>query len=191
MSNKLNALTRFIPYLDKKQINPFYKCFFKGKLSYCPLIWTFCSRCSKIFINKLQERALRTVYNNYGSSFNKLLQIANEKTMHINNINNIMTENYNFLNALPLLIISEIFLKKDGPYSLRNSRSLITNCKSTVKNGIDSIVYKDPQIWQTLPTDFINSESLSISKCSMKKLRDINFQYKICKTYIRKVGYVD
>ena len=110
MSNKLNALTRFIPYLDKKQINPFYKCFFKGKLSYCPLIWTFCSRYSKNFINKLQERALRIVYNNYGSSFNELLQIANEKTMHIKNINFIMTENYNFLNALPPLIMSDTYI---------------------------------------------------------------------------------
>ena len=59
-----------------------------------------------------------------------------------------MTEIYKFLNGLSPPIMSEIFKKRDCPYSLRNPRSLITNCKSTVKvkYGIDSIVYKDPQI---------------------------------------------
>ena len=37
-ANKFNALTRIIPYLDKKQINLLYNSFFKGPLSYCPLI---------------------------------------------------------------------------------------------------------------------------------------------------------
>ena len=53
VANKLNALTRIIPFLDKKQINLFYNSFFKGQLSYCSLIWTFCSRRSNNLINKL------------------------------------------------------------------------------------------------------------------------------------------
>ena len=38
----------------------------------------------------------------------------------------------------------------------------------------------------SVPTDLRNSESLSIFKCNIKKLRDINCQCKICKTYICK-----
>ena len=140
--------SRIIPYLDKKQINLLYNSFFKVQLSYCPLIWTFCSRRSNNLINKLQERALRVVHNDYDSSCNELLEIANENTIHTKNIHILMTEIYKFLNGLSPPIMSEIFKKRDCPYSLRNPRSLITNCKSTVKvkYGIDSIVYKDPQI---------------------------------------------
>ena len=76
----------------------------------------------------------------------------------------------------------QISKKEDCPYSLRNPRSLITNCKSTVNYGFDSIVYKGPQIWQTISTDLRNSESLSIFKCDIKKLRDTNCRCKICKT---------
>ena len=87
---------------------------------------------------------------------------------------------------LKIFIVDEIFIcrflfldeqdikKKDCPYSLRNPRSLITNCKSIEKYGIDWIVYKDPQIRQTLHTDLRNSELLSIFKCNIKKLQDIN-----------------
>ena len=102
-----------------------------------------------------------------------------------------MTEICKSLNGLSPPITSEIFKKKNCPYSLRNPRSLITNYKSTVKYGIDLIVYKGPQIRPTLPTDLRNSESLSIFKCNIKKLRDINCQCKIFKTYIRNVGYLD
>ena len=77
------------------------------------------------------------------------------------------------------------------PDSLRNPNWLITHCKSTVKYGIDLIVYKGPQIWQTFSKDLKNSDFLSIFKCNFKKLWDINSQCKICKTYIRNVGYVD
>ena len=62
--SKLNALTRITPYLNHNQIRLICYSFLKGQLSYCPLIWTFCSRRSNHLINKLQERALRLGYNN-------------------------------------------------------------------------------------------------------------------------------
>ena len=40
IANKLNALTRIAPYLDHNQLRLIYNSFFKGQLSYCPLIWT-------------------------------------------------------------------------------------------------------------------------------------------------------
>ena len=137
VTNKLNALTRIIPYLDQKQ-KIFIILFFKGHLSYRPLIWTFYSRPSNNLFNKLQEITQKVVYNDYDSIFNELLKMANEKTIHIKNI--LMTDIHKFLNGLAPPIMSEAFNKKDCPYSLRNSRSLIANCKSAVKYGIDSII---------------------------------------------------
>ena len=91
VANKLHALTRIVPHLDKKQINLLYNPSFKGQLSYCPLIWTFCSRSSNNLINKLQKRALRVVYNDYDSSFIELLDMTNENTIHIENVHILMT----------------------------------------------------------------------------------------------------
>ena len=90
-------------------MNLLYNSFFKGQLSYCPLIWTFCSRRSNNLINKLHERALRIVYNDYNSSFNELLEKTNENTIHIKNIRILMTEIYKFLNGLSPPIMSKIF----------------------------------------------------------------------------------
>ena len=82
-----------------------------------------------------------------------------------------MTEIYKFLNGLFPPTMSEIFFKKYCTYSLRNPKSLITNCKLTIKYGINLIVYKGLQIWQTLPTDLeTHSELLNIFQCNIKKL---------------------
>ena len=95
VANKLNGLTRIIPYLNEKQID-LCNSFFKGQLSYCPLISTFCSRRSNNFINKSQERALTVVYNDYDSSFNEIREMAIENTIHIKNIHILMKKSMNF-----------------------------------------------------------------------------------------------
>ena len=100
IANKLNALTRIAPYLDHNQLRLIYNSFFKGQLSYCPLIWTFYSRRSDHLINKLQERALRIAYSDFNSSFSELLKMANESTIHIRNLKFLLTEVYKFLNGL-------------------------------------------------------------------------------------------
>ena len=80
--------------------------------SYCQLIWKFCSRQSNHLRNKFQERALIIVYNNYDSSFSKLLGMSNESTIHIKNIKVLMTEIDKFLNDLSPQIMNKIFQKK-------------------------------------------------------------------------------
>ena len=94
IANKLNALTRVAPYLNHNQIKLIYNSFFKGQLSYCSVIWTF---CSNHLINKLQERALRIAYILIQSSH---LEMANESTIHIRNLKFLFTEVYKFLNGL-------------------------------------------------------------------------------------------
>ena len=71
IANKLNALTRIAPYLDHNQLRLIYNSFFKGQLSYCPLIWTFYSRrsdhlskvSSKGSLKRFQFEFLRTSRN--------------------------------------------------------------------------------------------------------------------------------
>jgi len=191
VANKLNALTRIAPYLDHNQINLIYNSFFKGQLSYCPLIWTFCSRRSNNLINKLQERALRLAYNDYDSSFNELLNMANETTIHIRNLKFLMTEMYKFLNGLSPPIMNEVFQVKECPYNLRNPRILATMPKSTIRYGIDTVTYKAPQIWQSLPADIRNSESLDLFKANIRQLQSISCQCNICKPFIANLGYID
>ena len=53
-----------------------------------------------------------------------------------------------------------MFQTNDCPYDLRNPRILAPKHKSTIKYGINTIAFKGPQIWQNIPLEIKNSESL-------------------------------
>ena len=49
------------------------KAFIESQFDYYPLIWMLHSRTLNNEINRIYEKALRTIYSDYKSSFNKLL----------------------------------------------------------------------------------------------------------------------
>ena len=55
----------------------------KSQVTYCPLIWIFCSRTSNNVINKIHERALRLILNKRTTDFDKQLQNNNNSCNQI------------------------------------------------------------------------------------------------------------
>ena len=53
---------------------------------YSPLVWMCCDKTSDNRINHLHERALRTVYNDNVSTFEKLPEKDNSVTIHVRNL---------------------------------------------------------------------------------------------------------
>ena len=51
------------------------KAFIMSQFSYCPLVWMCHTRALNNKTNKLRERALRLVYDDSQSTFEKLLNI--------------------------------------------------------------------------------------------------------------------
>ena len=81
-NQKLSALARIlkltIPAQRKKLINYFINAQFTS----CPLICMFSSKgCCKT-INKIHERSLRLILNDYEPSLDRLLSTLNEITIH-------------------------------------------------------------------------------------------------------------
>ena len=64
----------------------FFKYFISSNFNYCPLIWHFCSQCNTNKLEKVQERALRFVYNDYISSHADLLKTAGTEYLHIKRV---------------------------------------------------------------------------------------------------------
>ena len=81
---KLTVLTRIKKYLD-----------FDSQFKYCPLTWMFYNRATNNKINKLHERALRLVYDDYLSAFEELLEKDNSFTVHHYNIQSLLFRKLN------------------------------------------------------------------------------------------------
>ena len=71
-----------------------------------------CDKTSDNRINHLYERALRTVYNDHVSTFEKLLEKDNFVTNHVRNLRILATELYKTKQNLAAPIIHEILNKE-------------------------------------------------------------------------------
>ena len=175
--------------LDKRRI--LLTTFITSQFNYCPLVWMSCSRALNHKINRVHERALRIVYNNYKSSFLELLQIGNSFTIHQRNIQYLATEIYKASRGLSPIIMNDIFVSKESSvYNLRHGVHLNRVNIKTTNFGIESITNIGAKIWDKVPKDIKDSESLAIFKSKIKKWVPENCPCRICKTYIKGIGYI-
>ena len=69
VDKKINALCHISSSMSLGKCRTLMKGFIESQFHYCPLIWMLRSRTLKKKINHIHERALRTVYSDYNSSF--------------------------------------------------------------------------------------------------------------------------
>ena len=87
------------------------KAFIATEFGYCLLVWIFQSRKLNSRANKLHERAVRTVYQDYASSFTELLEKDNSTTIHNRNIQLLATKLFKVKNGLSPPFMNEIVVE--------------------------------------------------------------------------------
>ena len=104
-NQKLSALARIAKYMtiDKRKI--LLNSFVTAQFNYCPLIWMCHSRTLNNKINRIHERGLRIVYNDYNSNFKEILERDHSFTIHERNIQYLAIEAYKVKNGLSLLLL--------------------------------------------------------------------------------------
>ena len=68
---------------NKKRI---FNTFTASQFNYSPIVWHFCSRKRMLMIEKIQERAIKFVFNDNDSNYSELLQRINKDTMCVQRI---------------------------------------------------------------------------------------------------------
>ena len=104
-------------------------------------------------MERLQERALRMIYNCRTDTYEDLLRRANLPSLYNRRLQEIVTLMYKVRNGLVPDYRGELFNFKNKVYSLRNADFDIPRY-STVRYGKHSIRYLGPYLWSRLsPSD--------------------------------------
>ena len=189
-SNKLYALARISPYMDKSKLRNLMRAFITSQFQYCPLIWMFHSRQLNQKINKIQERALRITYKDTESTFSELLRKDSAVTLHTKNLQILMTEMYQTRNGLNPSFMQEIFCDNTTYYTLSNGNELFQPRVRSVNDGTESVRFKGPQLWKMLPPTIRNSQSLCQFKTKIKRWKGENCSCKLCRVFIPNLGFL-
>ena len=86
--------------MDLAKCKRLIKALITSQFNYCPLIWMFHNSQLKNRINKIQERALRLVYNDNKLTFDGLLKLDDSVTIHQRKLQILATETFKVKNSL-------------------------------------------------------------------------------------------
>ena len=112
------------------------------------------------------------------------------KSVHQNNIHFLMIEVYSFLNGLSPPIMNDIFRLRENTYNLRNFRLLECRNVKTSIYGTETVTYKSSQLWNLVPSEIKNKDSLAQFKYGIKEWICTNCPCRLCKTYITELGFI-
>ena len=119
-------------------------------LTYCHLVWHFCRASDSRKLERVQERALRAFYCDRSSSYEKLLNMANLRTLRNRRLQYIEGLMYKVKNNICPKHIADHFQRTDTKYLLRNEEFVIPRL-NTITHGKHSIRYFGPKLWNLLP----------------------------------------
>ena len=78
--------------------------------------------------------------------------------------------------------MNEIFAERNNNYSLGGNNLLTRRGVNSVRYGTETVSFLAPKIWDILPKDIKDSESLDIFKRKTKKWIPSECSCKLCKT---------
>ena len=98
------------------------------------------------------------------------------------------TEMFKIHRGLSLEILRETFVSKTSSYNLRKNDTFEKHKVHCVYHGTESLSFLGPKIWDLVPAEWKQSETLYSFKLKIKNWALFQRPCRICKTYIQQVG---
>ena len=142
-------------------------------------------------INRLHKRCLRVVYNDSSSTFERLLTKDNSVSIHDRNLQVLATEMFKVYTEQGPDILQDVFPINSQPeYNVRNKTHFATRPIRTVHFGDNSLTYLGAKLWELIPSNMKDTESVEVFKNRIKGWIPDNCPCRLCKTYIHQVGFI-
>ena len=148
------------------------------------------NRTHKNKINRFNERCLRLIYNGKRSSFEDLLEKDNSVSIHHKNLQPLAIEMFKVHTKTYPEIIQVFLVTEQGNYNLQNQTDFVSFQVKTVNYGLESIRVLGPKLWENLPNDLKNKESVDSFKTAIKRWKPDSCPCDLCKTYLQNIGYL-
>ena len=161
-ARQLNALARIAKFLDTKSRKIIYNSFVLSNLNYCPLVWHFCGKLNNDKLEKIQERSLRIVYDDYNSPYTDLIERAGSSTILLSRLRTMALEVFKSLKSISPPCLNELFHIKPHPYSMRHPIKLTQGKINTITHGLRSFSYTGAKLWNELPIDFTDFNDIDV-----------------------------
>ena len=157
-SNQLNAICRLQTFLGHKEKEAIINTFVHSNFNYGCLIWHFSSKKSKNKVEKIHERSLKFLSNDYLSRYAELLEKSSSVSTETKRLSMMVREIFKTLNNLNPVFMKDIF--HYSPNVTHKKHNLYIHTKNTTKFGNKSLRAFGASIWNRLPQYIKSTTSL-------------------------------
>ena len=153
-AQQLNVLKRIGHNLTRVNKLTIFHSFILSHFNFCPMAWHFCSKANTHKMEKVQERALRFIYEDYDSTYDQLLLKAKTPSLEIKRLRSMAIECFKIIHDLSPPCLSDLVSFKNSSYNFRYSNLLEIPHVRTTTYGKKSFKYAAPILWNQLPENF-------------------------------------
>ena len=157
-SNQLNAICRLETFTGHKEKEATINTFVHSNFNYGCLIWHFSSKKSQNKVEKIHERSLKFLLNDYLSNYAELLEKSTSVSMETKRLRTMVYEIFKTLNNLNPVFMKDIF--HYSPNVTHKKHNLYIHTQNTAKFGNKSLRAFGANIWNTLPEYIKSTTSL-------------------------------
>ena len=182
-ARQLNAFKRLSRNLNVKDRESIYNSFIVSVFSYCPLVWHFCRKSDHKKIEKINERALRIVYNDYISTYEALLNYGNKLSLGRYRMLNFATELYKIKNGKSVEMMNIFDVPKETPYNLRCNDQNVIPIVKTKHYGINSFRYLSSHIWNQIPDNVKKAKDANTFKVLLQQWSGFDCKCSSCENF--------
>ena len=180
-SHKLHSLRRIRKYLTVEKAKLLANAFINSQFNYAPLIWMFANKCSIDKILKIHKRTLQIVYDVYDESYENLLNRSDDISIHQKHLRYLAIEVYKSLTKLNPGFMWNFFERNHTPYNLRRGDLLLLPPAKSIRYGVNSLAFRGSLLWNNLPPQVKESQTLEEFKNRIKNLRSIHCTCTVCR----------
>ena len=118
-----------------------YKTYISSHLNFCPLVWHFCGESNTQKLERIQNRALRFVFDDHESDPSVLLRKANIPSLELSRQRQMCTEVFQCIHHLAPQYMSKLFTEQDKDlHNTRNIKALVQYHHESMGYGTKTFV---------------------------------------------------
>ena len=179
-SKQINVLGRLAHLLNTESRMCIFRSFVLCHFSYCSLVWHFCGMHNTQKLEKLQERGLRFVFQDFSSDCKNLLLMSNTSDLYTQRLRRLLIEISKTVHNTSFSPLQDIFKLKNMYIESRKVFLLEQDRVATKRYGNNSLTYIGSKLWNDIDNDIKLSESVHSFKQKIISWNGPNCHCKFC-----------
>lgn len=161
IASGIGAIKRVRHLVPQTSLHFIYRALIQPHFDYCNVVWGTCGLTLQDKLQKLQNRAARVLtYSNYDADADNILENLGWKNLTCQRQIQRATIVYKSLHGLVPEYLCSRFVSRDTKYSLRDSVSKVTVPLPRTNYYKNSLSYSGAVLWNSLPCNIRQAESL-------------------------------